>query len=126
MQGAVGQRAEAHGEVDPLADGVDIAVAEVQVDADLRVLLHELRKDRLDVLATEVLRGAEADRPAKGVGAQANAGVQLVGVCQQAMRAIDQQAAFIREVDRAGGALEQAGAVKTLQLRQPFRHRGRR
>jgi hypothetical protein len=62
-QGAVRQLAISDGEVLSLADQVDVAVREVEIDGHFRVLGQEGIKDRNERASAEINRRAQPDRP---------------------------------------------------------------
>ena len=116
----VGDTAHTQREVHTFIDHVHHAVAEVETDGDIRVLLHEVRQQggQFDIAQTI---GSRQPQLAAG---QARAAPQFVlgplDHVDEWCAAQQQQAACVRQADGACGAVEQACAQAGLQLGDVF------
>ncbi len=126
LQAAVGQRAVAHSKIEALADQVDEAVGEVELDADLAVLVEKAVDNRHDARLPQIDRSTQAHRPTQALRTKTHPAVQLLRFGQQAAGALGQRPAFVRQADRARGAGQQRHAIVRLQCGQPLGHRGGR
>jgi hypothetical protein len=123
-QRLVADGAAAHHAVDVVADQVDIAVADTQVELDFRVALVKGWQRRDEDHAGQ-RAGHVHPQPAPGHGrGGGQAGFGVVHIGQQAGHPLVVGGAVGGDVDLARGAVEQAHAQSCLQLLHQLGHAG--
>ena len=116
-QSRIRQHAHAQRDVDALADEVDIAVVEDELDLELRMLGEEAAELRHDLQAGE--RHSRADpQPADKPGAGAARGeLRLVGVRDRELRALVEYLPCLGRAEAAGRTQQQRDAEPLFELR---------
>ncbi len=114
-QGFVVHRTQAKGEVDALADQIDPAIGEGELQLDIGVARRELGHQRHDLAHAEAVAQADAQGAARAQPARADellGGIQLV---EQLACTLVEQPAFGRWRHTARGPLQQPGAEPIFQ-----------
>ncbi|MNY16887.1 hypothetical protein D3C86_1501790 [compost metagenome] len=107
--------AEPHRQIIAVADQVAQPVVEVQLDPQLRVLAREGVDGGGDEPLAIGDRAGHAQQAARGLIVGLDGGQGLVAFVDQAAAAGQEVAAGVRQLDPAGGAVEQAGLQPVLQ-----------
>ncbi len=96
QQGGVAQLADAHGHVEAFLHKVDLAIVQIQVQLDARMLLHEIGECWHKVVQTERKRRSQADFAAER---GARVGDRLFGLFEVGQ---DAHGAFVELASRSG------------------------
>lgn len=120
---AVGERGEANGDVDALANEIDALVAETEVDFDLRVAVLEGEDQPRDVQDAERGGAGDADGAGWGIAAATGLVARLFDLPQDGEAVPIVAGAFLGQCHAAGSAAKQGDAERLLQLAEMPRHR---
>ena len=119
----VGDLADAKRDVDVLADEVDVARRQIEVERDPRMARHECRERRREQEVRQVVghaRAQAARRLGLPVRGDRPGGFDVLG---DVPRVLEHRAAEIGQRERAGGAQEQPFAEGLFERRHAARHR---
>ncbi|CAD7489447.1 hypothetical protein KBAD11_02100 [Aeromonas dhakensis] len=118
--------ADPEDEVEAVADDVHQPIRQIQLDADLRVALHEAAQQRRQPVAAEGNGCIDADPARRLAGIGQGVLLQLPVVLQQALAAGEVFLARLGQALATGVAIEQAGADSGLQPLDVLADHGRR
>lgn len=113
-------------QIKAVTDDVHQAIRQVQLDADLRVALHEAAQQRRQPVAAEGDGGIDADPACRLAGVGQGVLLQLTVVLQQVLAAGEVLLARLGQALATGIAIEQAGADPGLQPLDVLADHGRR
>jgi hypothetical protein len=120
---AVGERPEAHGEVDAFLHQIDALVRQAKINADIGMERLEGEDQPRDVPDAERRRRGDADRARRRRASVAHVLGRLVDLAQDVQAAGIEAGALVRQGDAAGGPAEEGGAERDLKFAQVAGHR---
>lgn len=104
--------------VDPLADEIDITVAQLEIDRNVRVLMEECIDNRDDIGSTNILGSAQANWARNGFCTQPDATFQFFSLCEQSSGTSNKMPTFFCQTDRPRRAGKQGGTIISFKRRQ--------
>ena len=113
-----------HRQIEALLGQVREPIAEIELQADLRVAREQRRNRGCDVLPSQRDRRCHAHEPARRPGEVFHPGDAALDVRERGARLIDQLLAGGGQRDRACGAADQRDADRALEVLQAHADRG--
>lgn len=115
-QAGIGQRTAADHAVSAVADQIDNAIADAEIDLDLRVAFQKAGQRRQQQLAGGAAAGIDAQHALRRILRLGQTALHLLQIRQPFHRILVIAFAFAGDRHAAGGALEQFGLQVILQI----------
>lgn len=114
-QRGVAERADPDRQVIAIADNVDIAIVQVELDVEMRMLSREGRQGRKNVQRSQIGGRRHPHEPARRRGADTDGVDSFIEIVQQAPRALLEAGAQGGQCDGMGGPADQLRIEAVLQ-----------